>query len=281
LASYRVYGKALQRIDTLEIHHEFQPRKSAEVYRPAVSIVLPVYKLGSSITVFVDNAISELGARLPSFELVIVDDGSKDGTLEATRAIKDPRVRVVGYGDNRGKGEALLYGIRFALGETIIFADGDMQALPVDFQHYLDAVKKYDIAIASKRIPGARVVAGSKRKFLSIGFNGFVRVLLSLPISDTQAGFKIFRGSALKKIIPLISVKRYAFDVELLTVANLLNLKILELPASVILESNFKSKNIGRMFIDVLGIAYRLRIRRWYQANLKVRKNKYEPILNW
>ena len=156
----------MQRIDTLEIHQEFQPQKSAEVQRPAVSIILPVYKLGSSITVFVDNVISELGARLPSFELVIVDDGSKDGTLEAARAIRDPRVRVEGYSDNRGKGEALLYGIRFALGETIIFADGDMQALPVDFQHYLDAMKKYDVAIASKRVPGARVVAGFEKKIL-------------------------------------------------------------------------------------------------------------------
>ena len=83
------------------------------------------------------------------------------------------------------------------------------------------------------------------------------------------------------RIIPLISVKRYAFDVELLTVANLLDLKIKELPANVKLESNFRTKNIARMFIDVLGIAYRLRIRRWYQENLEIRRKQYEPILNW
>ncbi len=210
-----------------------------------------------------------------------MDDGSTDGTLDAAREIKDERVRIVGYDNNRGKGEALLYGIRFARGDTIIFADGDLQALPLDFQHYLKAVETHDIAIASKRVRGARLDAGAKRKFLSIGFNAFVRVLLSLPISDTQAGFKIFRASALKKIIPLISVKRYAFDVELLTVANLLGLKITELPASVRLESTFRGGNIARMFIDVLGIAYRLRIRRWYQVNLEFRRNKYEPILNW
>lgn len=230
---------------------------------------------------FIQCAISEFEAVLPSFELVIVDDGSEDGTIEAVREIEDKRIRVVGYDENRGKGEALLYGIRFALGETIIFADGDLQALPVDFPHYLEAMKNCDIAIASKRAPGAQVLAGSRRKFLSIGFNGFVRALLSLPISDTQAGFKIFRANALKEIIPLISVKRYAFDVELLTIASLLNLKIQELPAHVRLESDFKARNIARMFVDVLGIAYRLRIRRWYQANLRVRNGQYQPILKW
>ncbi|MFI5422196.1 MAG: glycosyltransferase, partial [Nitrososphaerales archaeon] len=194
--------------------------------------------------------------------------------------IKDRRVRVVGYGQNRGKGEALLYGVRFATGDTIIMADGDLQAVPIDINHYLQATLTADGAIASKRVPGARLDAGVKRKFLSIGFNGFVRVLLSLPVSDTQAGFKIFRRDALRKIAPLISVKHYAFDVELLTVANLLKLKIVELPAHVRLESDFRNKNIVRMFIDVLGIAYRLRIRHWYQRNLELSKI-YKPILRW
>ena len=271
----------MQRTGALEIHHDFQQQRVIEVQQPAISIIMPVYNLRSTIADLVENAISKFSQLLPSFEIVLVDDGSVDGTLKRALEIKDRRVRVVGYGDNRGKGQALLYGAKFATGKTIVFADGDMQALPMDFQHYLDALKKFDIAIASKRVSGARVVAGAKRMFLSIGFNAFVRTLLSLPISDTQAGFKIFRSTALEKIVPLISVKRYAFDVELLTVANLLGLKIKELPANVRLESSFKSKNIGRMFVDVLGIAYRLRIRRWYQANLRVKTNEYEPILKW
>ena len=153
--------------------------------------------------------------------------------------------------------------------------------MPVDLNQYLAATRSCDVAIASKRVPGARVNAGVKRKFLSIGFNTFVRVMLSLPLSDTQAGFKIFRQSALQKIVPLISVKHYAFDVELLTVAKLLKLRIVELPANVKLESNFRNKNIVRMFIDVLGIAYRLRIRHWYQRNLELRRKNYQPILRW
>ena len=147
--------------------------------------------------------------------------------------------------------------------------------------HYLKATLTADVAVASKRVAGARLEAGVKRRFLSIGFNGFVRVLLSLPISDTQAGFKIFRRDAIKKIVPLTCVKHYAFDVELLTVANLLKMKIVELPAHVKLESNFRNKNTIRMFIDVLGIAYRLRIRQSYQRNLELKRKRYRPILRW
>ncbi len=273
----------LQRTDVIEIQRPSTEHEVTEgqIQKPAVSIVMPVYNLAASITDLVDKAITKFGELLPSFELVIVDDGSTDSTLEKACMIQDRRVRAVGYKDNRGKGEALLYGFRFATGESIILADGDLQAVPVDLNQYLAATRSCDVAIASKRVPGARVNAGVKRKFLSIGFNTFVRVMLSLPLSDTQAGFKIFRQSALQKIVPLISVKHYAFDVELLTVAKLLKLRIVELPANVKLESNFRNKNIVRMFIDVLGIAYRLRIRHWYQRNLELRRKNYQPILRW
>ena len=71
--------------------------------------------------------------------------------------IKDERVMVVGYPRNSGKGGAQLFAFQFTRGETVIFADGDMEAFPKDMQHYLDALKDADIAIASKRVPGAHV----------------------------------------------------------------------------------------------------------------------------
>lgn len=182
----------MQRIDTIEIHHESQSPDLTESQIPGVSIVMPVYNLGSSITSFVGNALSEFSVLLPSFELVVVDDGSTDGTLDAAREIKDERVRIVGYDNNRGKGEALLYGIRFARGDTIIFADGDLQALPLDFQHYLKAVETHDIAIASKRVRGARLDAGAKRKFLSIGFNAFVRYSFHFRFLILKQGSRYF-----------------------------------------------------------------------------------------
>jgi glycosyltransferase involved in cell wall biosynthesis len=242
---------------------------------------MPVYNEGFGVKQHVMKAVANYENSTPSFELIVVDDGSTDDTLAGLKSVDDERVRVVGYRGNRGKGGALLFGAIRSNADIVIFADGDGQALPRDLGLYIDALKTADIAIASKRVSGAKVTAGFKRRFLSVGFNILVRNILSLPITDTQAGFKVFKSSALDRILPLIAVKHYAFDVEVLTVAmKVLSLKIEELPANVTLDSNFKVKNIVRMFMDVLGIGYRLKIRKWYQRNLSETK-KYKPLLNW
>lgn len=236
---------------------------------PSVSIIMPVYNEGEAVVDGIKSAIKRFEALLSSsFESIVVDDGSTDDTRVALRTVKDERITVVGYPVNSGKGGAQLFAFRFAKGDTVIFTDGDMQAFPNDLQSYLDALKDADIAVASKRVPRARVTATVTRNFLSIGFNSFVQILLSLRMNDTQAGFKVFRRSALQKILPLMSVKRYAFDVELLVVATkICNFKVAELPASVDLPSGFRLGNIIRMMVDLLGIAYRLKIKHWYQDN--------------
>ena len=92
-----------------------------------------------------------------------------------------------------------------------------------------------------------------------------VRTLIGFNLKDTQVGLKVMKRSAVDKIFPSLAVKRYAFDVELLTVAHINNLKIAEMPIKLNLESSFKPKEMLRMFVDLLGIAYRLRIIHWYQ----------------
>ena len=83
-------------------------------------------------------------------------------------------------------------------------------------------------------------------------------------------------------MLPLISVKKYAFDVELLVVAKLLKLKIVELPAIVTLGNGFRKRHMLRMLVDLLGISYRLRMKRWYQINIAKRKvDPYRPIMKW
>ena len=250
---------------------------------PAVSIIMPVYNEGIEVVHSIQSAIKKFESLLSSsFELIVVDDGSNDRTRDFLRVIKDDRVSVVRQRVNSGKGGAQLFAFKYASGDIVIFADGDMQAFPKDLQHYLDALENADIAIASKRVPGAHLRASVTRNFLSIGFNSFVHVLLSLHMRDTQAGFKVFRRSALEKILPLISVKRYAFDVELLVVATkICNYKVVELPAKVDLASGFSLRNIIRMMVDLLGIAYRLKIKHWYQDNYGRPHCDYEPILRW
>jgi glycosyltransferase involved in cell wall biosynthesis len=258
---------------------ESHSRAKAE---PLVSIIMPMYNERDKAVFFVKMALERYSSQFRGFELIIVDDGSVDGTREALGQIKDDRVKVVGYPRNEGKGAALLYGFHFAAGERVIFDDADLQASPKEVKRYLNALEDADIVVASKRIRGAQVDAVPKRKFLSLAFNLFVKILLPLSVSDTQAGFKAFRRTTLERIVPSILVKRYAFDVELLVVARLLNLEITEIPAQVTLSSEFEMRHILRMMVDLLGIAYRLRLRHWYQDNISARNTMpYEPILRW
>ncbi len=244
---------------------------------------MPVYNEGPKVVGAIQKAVKMFDSLLfSSFEIIVVDDGSTDDTLSALKTIKDERIVVVGYPVNSGKGAAQIFAFGFARGDTIIFADGDAQAFPDDLERYINALNHADIAIASKRVPGARVNASVMREFLSIGFNSLVRILLSLPINDTQAGFKVFRRSALAEILPLISVKHYAFDVELLVVGKkVCNCNIAELPATVTLTSGFSLRHIMRMLLDILGIGYRLRIKHWYQDNYRSEHEQYAPLLRW
>jgi hypothetical protein len=85
----------------------------------------------------------------------------------------------------------------------------------------------------------------------------------------------------LYQVLPLLSVKRYAFDAELLAVASLFNFKITELPVDIELKATFSARQVFRMMIDLMGIAYRLRIRRWYQKSMVEMSESYKPIIRW
>ena len=95
--------------------------------------------------------------------------------------------------------------------------------------------------------------------------NVFVRLLTGVNLKDTQAGLKAVRKRAFDEVFPRLAVKRYAFDVELLAVAKLYGLRIVEMPVKLKMDAKFDFKEIWKMFVDLLGIAYRLRLIHWYQ----------------
>jgi len=215
------------------------------------------------------------------WEIIVVDDGSTDRTREIAHQLANERIKVVGYESNRGKGSAIKEGFRYVTGQFSFLSDSDSEVRAEQLGEYVRALEASDIAIGSKRHPRSVVKTPIIRRFLSLGFNVLERILTGVRASDTQAGLKAARSSALYVIFPLLSVKKYAFDAELLAVASLLNLKIRELPIQVELQALFGPRNVFRMLIDLLGIAYRLRVRRWYQKNLLKMTKTYKPIIPW
>ena len=247
---------------------------------PEVSVILPAYNEGKSIGQAISQVNNVMRDLSFDYEIVVVDDGSHDGTFsEALRAAKSSPeltrcVKVISYQPNQGKGFALKKGFENSRGDYIVFIDSDLDISPNHLSHYLGALKGADIVAASKFHPESEVASPVMRKVLSFGYHWLVRVLLGVDATDTQAGLKAFRRSALEKIMPAIVVKQYAFDAEVFAVANLCGLRVGELPIKINLKSGFPARSIFRMFIDLLGIAYRKRVRQSYQKALRVTNHK-------
>jgi len=239
--------------------------------RVELSFVLPAYNEGDYIEGALDSldrAVKETGL---GYEVVVVDDGSLDLTrVKAVRyASRNGHVRVIGYDRNVGKGHAVKEGFMRAVGEAVVFVDSDLEIDLERVSSYVGALRYGDIVIASKWHPESDVEIPLLRRFLGCGFNLLVRLLTGVRLRDTQAGLKALRKSAFKDIFPRLAVKRYAFDVELLAVANLYGLTVVELPVRVKMRGLFDPVEVFRMFVDLLGIAYRLRVLRWYQRVVK------------
>jgi glycosyltransferase involved in cell wall biosynthesis len=239
--------------------------------RVELSLVLPAYNEEESIEDSLSLLERAIRAAGISYEVVVVDDGSLDET--ALRAVnyasRNGHVQVVTYRQNVGKGYAVRTGFARACGDAVAFVDSDLDINFRQLPSFVKALRYGDIVIASKRHPESAVDVPLIRRVLSSGFNVLVRLLTGVSVGDTQTGLKAIRRSALVKILPRLSVKRHAFDVELLAVAHLMGLRVIEMPVNVRLRGLFRLREIWWMFFDLLGITYRLRVLRWYQRFLK------------
>jgi glycosyltransferase involved in cell wall biosynthesis len=238
-----------------------------------LSFVIPAYNEEDSIQDALWTIDELVKSKNLPYEIVVVDDGSKDKTLSLakTYASRNGHVRVVSYNQNVGKGYAVKKGFMQTTGDIVVFADSDMDVDLGMITSYVEALKHGDIVVATKWHPDSKVDMPLNRRILSHGFNVLVRILTGANLKDTQVGLKAMRKSAFANIFPRLCVKRYAFDVELLAVASLYHLKIVEMPAQLRIRESFRLNEVFKMFTDLLGIAYRLRVTHWYQTPLEFR----------
>lgn len=245
-----------------------------------LSFVIPAYNEEDAIEDTLDTVNGAVKNKKLQYEIVVVDDGSVDHTLSRAReyASRNRHVTVVSYDKNKGKGYAVQAGFMQTSGDVVVFVDGDMDVDLSTISSYVDALKHGDIVIASKWHADSVVEMPLVRKIMSHGFNMFVRLLIGVQLKDTQAGLKAMKRSAFEDIFPKLAVKRYAFDVELLAVANYYGLKIIEMPTHLSVKSLFSLKDVFKMFMDLLGIAYRLRLIHWYQRPTRARNGLQEFV---
>lgn len=242
-----------------------------------LSIIVPAYNEEKNIFKTI-KAIVDSHDNLPyNYEVIIVVDGSPDETAKQARRCKSDNVRVIEYFPNQGKGHALKYGTMEALGEIITYTDAGGDFDPRQFDNCVKLMEIFDadFVIGSKRHPASRVNYPRKRKIYSYIYHKLTRWFLGVKVTDTQAGLKFLKSEVAKDIMPRVLVKQYAFDLEMLVIANQLGYtRIFEAPIE--LEFNDASSGINlrtimKMITDTLAIFYRAKILDYYrkQGNKK------------
>jgi glycosyltransferase involved in cell wall biosynthesis len=236
---------------------------------PELSVVVPAYCEGARIHDNLKKLLAELDLLDIPYEVIVVSDGNHDNTVAEAERVRSPSVRVLAYPINMGKGYALGYGVRHTMGELITFIDADMELNPREIRNFIGLMKRggYDIVVGSKRHPGSRVHYPALRRFQSAAYQLLIRVLFSLQVRDTQTGLKLFRREVLLNVVPLLAVKRFAFDLELLVVAHHLGYQsIAEAPIQLDFqfESSVRPTTAFQVLWDTAAILYRLKILRYY-----------------
>ena len=239
---------------------------------PRLSLIIPVFNQENKISFSIEKIKQAVKSAFSDYELIVVNDGSTDNTLAILKGIAstDPRIRLLSYTPNRGKGYAVRQGILDSQGEAVIFLDGDLDISPDSIKDYVERLSTSDLVIASKRHPESNVRIPRSRAFLSRVFNLFIRMGTGIPQKDTQAGLKVGNGEIMRAMFRNVSVKRYAFDVELFTIASVLHLKIQEMPVVMKIDRQFNFKEIVNMFVDLTRICYRHKVLHAYQNELSV-----------
>jgi len=204
------------------------------VATPVVSLVIPVHNGVDFVTKSVDEARRFLEKKLPAFEIIIVDDGSTDGTTAALGPLLDDRVRLISLPENLGKFAALKAGMAVANGECRVFTDAD---LPYDLEavpYIVNLIngRAFDIVVGDRALPESVSLTNARvaRKLSSRIFSYCVRMLVTGGLFDSQCGIKGFRGEVADALFPLVTDNSFSGDVELLYIALKHNLSIRRIP---------------------------------------------------
>jgi len=228
-----------------------------------LSIIIPSYNEELRLPETLDRIASYLQSYRGTAEVLVVDDGSKDGTAAVAEyfRIKIPTLRVVSNGVNRGKGFSVRHGMHEARGRIALFTDADLSAPIEEAGKLIEALENYDVAIGSRAMDRSLISVHESpfREFAGIIFNKIVRVILWLPFVDTQCGFKAFRRENCGVIFEQQRIERFGFDPELLYLARHHGLRTVEIPVrwghSAATKVSMLRDSV-QMFIDIFTIRW-------------------------
>ena len=240
-----------------------------------ISVIIPCFNEERNIQNNIKKIFKYLEENFENFEIIAVNDGSTDKTIEKLKSLQgEIPFAIINNRENEGKGKVVKDGILKSNNEIVMFLDADL-AIPIEeLNKFVAEINKgYDMAIASRLVPGGKVI--QKVLWYRIIMEKAFRIIRTIIINnykvkDTQCGFKVFKREAAMKIFPLITIKRFAFDSEIIFLAGKFKLKTKELP--ITLQNPIRSHiRIFRDPFNMLCDLFKIRIN---DAKLKYRVKK-------
>ena len=227
---------------------------------PFLSIIIPAYNEENRLPNSLEQVFRFLEKQSYASEVIVVENGSSDKTLEVSQSFakQHKNLRVI-HNEQRGKGGAVLRGIREAHGEYVFICDADLSMPVEEISKFLPPLlTDYDIAIGSREAPGAvRYNEPYYRHLTGRVFNMLIRLMVLPDLQDTQCGFKCMRAVVARDIFRFQTLTGWAFDVELLYIARHHGYRILEVPIDWHFNADSKVRVLRdswRMFVDLLVI---------------------------
>jgi dolichyl-phosphate beta-glucosyltransferase len=223
--------------------------------KKSISVIVPCFNEEKTIHQNLKKIHNYLHQRFENFEIIAINDGSRDATVrEIKRAQQEMPVQFVDNVLNEGKGKVICDGMLVAKYEIAMFLDADLGIPIEELEKFVEEISNgSDIVIASRFVPGLKIRRPVLwyRKLMEKAFRLMrVAIINQWNVKDTQCGFKVFRKEAALKIFPKVTVKRFAFDAEVIFIASKFRYKIKELPIAL---QNPPNSHV-RLFLDPLNM---------------------------
>jgi len=240
-----------------------------------LSVIVPAYNEEQRLPKMLDETLEYLERQKFSYEIIVVDDGSKDSTSsvveEFSKRTGDDKIKLLKLKKNRGKGGAVRLGVLSSSGEFILFADADGATKFEDFQKLEQCLKTNDeqlVAIGSRAHMEKDAIASRSlfRTLLMYGFHFIVWFFTVRSVRDTQCGFKLFRRKTAIQLFNSIHVEGWAFDVELIYLLEYLKVNVNEIAVNWVEVDGSKIVPVFSwiaMGLDVLKISFMYTIGAW------------------
>jgi len=242
-----------------------------------LSVVIPAYNEEKRLPKTLFEIDKYLKTQDYDYEIIVVNDGSKDKTAEVVRKLEPAiaNLRLIDNKENHGKGYVVRQGLLKSKGEIRLFTDADNSTSIDQVEKFFPYFKQgFDIVIGSRDVKGA-VIANPQpffRRFVGNVFNLAVQIIVGLwGMWDTQCGFKALSAKAAEDILPRCRIDRWAFDPEILKIGKKLGYKIKEVPIVWVNDpdSKVKFKGMVRMGIDLFKIRWNLITRKYDKKEIK------------